>query len=219
MARHAMHPRILGGVFLLLLLLASPGARAATYPLDPASLADAREGLSQLYHGRTSAAAACFERIRERLPAHPAADFLIGGIEWHRLTTGPQGFVGAGTAEAAFFARMDAAITLGEEALERDPDDISAAFFVGGAYGYKARYLALREKWWDAYRSGRKGVKHLEHVVEKDPELADAYLGLGIYHYYADVLPAVLKFFAGFIGLKGDRDRGLAEIHHALREG
>ncbi len=218
MIRQAVRPRLLAGV-LLLGLLVSCDARAATAPLDPVSLADAREGLSHLYHGRTAAAAACFERIRERLPAHPAADFLLGGIEWHRLTTGPQGFVGGGAAEVAFFARMDAAIALGEEALERDPDDISAAFFVGGAYGYKARYLALREKWWDAYRTGRKGVKHLEHVVEKDPELADAHLGLGIYHYYADVLPAVLKFFAGFIGLKGDRERGLEEIHYSLREG
>jgi tetratricopeptide (TPR) repeat protein len=219
MIHQAVRSRMLAGALLLGLIMASGGARAATAPLDPVSLADAREGLSHLYHGRTVEAAACFERIRERLPAHPAADFLLGGIEWHRLTTGPQGFVGGGTAEVAFFARMDAAIALGEEALARDPDDISAAFFVGGAYGYKARYLALREKWWDAYRSGRKGVKHLEHVVEKDPELADAYLGLGIYHYYADVLPAVLKFFAGFIGLKGDRERGLEEIHHSLREG
>ena len=50
---------------------------------------------------RTVEAAACFERIRERLPEHPAADFLHGGIEWHRLTTGPQGFVGGGSASTA----------------------------------------------------------------------------------------------------------------------
>ena len=106
---------------------------------------------------------------------------------------------------------MDAAIEVGEAAIDRNPDDLSARFFVGGAYGYKARYLALQEKWWPAYRTGRRGVKQLEEVVKRDPDFADAYLGLGIYHYYSDVLPGVLQFLGTFVGVNGDRERGLRE--------
>jgi len=201
-------------------LAASASARASAPPLlDPASLADARTGLEHLYHARTGEAAAAFERIRARHPDSPAADFLLGGISWHELTTGAQGFSGDGPEEATFFARMDAAIAAGERAVAAEPGDVSARFFLGGAYGYEARYLALQERWWDAYRTGRKGLKHLERVARDAPGIDDTYLGLGIYHYYADVIPGVLKLFAGLVGLGGDRERGLEEIRRALRGG
>ncbi len=135
------------------------------------------------------------------------------------LTTGPTEIVGSAHGDSAFFAHMDRAITLGEAAVEKNPDDASARFFLGGAYGYEARTLALQEKWWDAYRKGKKGVEHLERVVKERPDFADAYLGLGIYHYYADVLPSVLKFFGTFVGMNGDKTRGLEEIRRSLREG
>ncbi len=200
-------------------MASAPALAAPKALLDAASLADAREGLDHLYHARTEEAAAAFERIRARNPKSPAADFLHGGIAWHELTTGPEGWAGEGPAEKRFFQRMDAAIALGEAALERDPGDVSARFFTGGAYGYEARYLALQEKWWDAYRTGRKGLKHLERAAADAPSLDDPYLGLGIYHYYADVIPSVLKVLAGIVGLGGDRERGLAEIRRALRGG
>ncbi|NNE44214.1 MAG: hypothetical protein HKN12_08385, partial [Gemmatimonadetes bacterium] len=85
--------------------------------------------------------------------------------------------------------------------------------------GYKARYLALQEKWWPAYRTGKRGVSQLEEVVKRDPGFADAYLGLGIYHYYSDVLPGVLQFLGTFVGINGDRERGLREIRRSLLEG
>lgn len=201
------------------LALTVSSASATTAVLDEASLADARVGLDHLYHARTELARAAFERIRARHPESPAADFLLGGIAWHELTTGPQGFASGGTAEKQLFAHMDAAIAAGERALARDPSDVAARFFVGGAYGYEARYLALAEKWWDAYRTGRKGLKQLERVVHDAPDMEDAYLGLGIYHYYADVIPAVLKVLGGIVGLGGDRARGLQEIRRALRGG
>jgi tetratricopeptide (TPR) repeat protein len=199
--------------------LIAPVPAHARAPLDPESLSDARAGLDHLYHARIEEAREAFERIRARHPASPAADFLLGGVEWHRVTTGPAGFTEGGAAEASFFRRMDEAIRLGEAAVRDDPADASARFFLGGAYGYKARYLAIQEKWWSAYRTGKAGVGHLERVVEQAPDLADAYLGLGIYHYYADVLPSIFRFLGTFVGIRGDRERGLEEIRRALAEG
>ncbi|MFN8177135.1 MAG: tetratricopeptide repeat protein [bacterium] len=221
-ARSRSRVTLPGRVLLVALLCGVAAARssaAAPPVLDAASLADARAGLDHLYHARTSEARVAFERVRARHPESPAADFFLGGIAWHDLTTGAQGFSGGGVAEQEFFARMDSSIAQGERAVTRDPADVSARFFLGGAYGYEARYYALQEKWWDAYKAGRKGVKQLERVVKDAPDLDDAYLGLGIYHYYADVIPSVLKVLGGILGLGGDRERGLAEIRRALRGG
>ncbi|HMB69802.1 MAG TPA: hypothetical protein VKU85_10840, partial [bacterium] len=199
--------------------LPAPASAADSPLLPPAAMAVAREGLEHLYHARLHEAADSFERLRTLAPGSPAADFLLGGIQWHVVTTGPQGFTAGGEAERRFFAHMDDAIAAGERQLENDGDDVAAHFFLGGAFGYKARYLAMQEKWWDAYRNGRRGVSHLEEAVELAPDLEDAYLGLGIFHYYADVLPSVLKFLAGFVGMGGDRERGLEEIRRATRGG
>lgn len=152
-------------------------------------------------------------------PRHPAGKFFLGGLEWHRLTTGPSELISSASGSAPFFAHMDEAIALGEDAVKANPSDASARFFLGGAYGYEARYLALQERWWDAYQKGKKGVSHLERVVKDRPDYGDAYLGLGIYHYYAAVIPSVLKFFSKVVGMGGDKKRGLQEIHRSLREG
>ena len=143
----------------------------------------------------------------------------MGGLEWHKLTTGPSELIASESGSAPFFTEMNEAISLGEAAVKANPSDASARFFLGGAYGYEARYLALQEKWWDAYQKGKKGVSHLERVVKDRPDYGDAYLGLGIYHYYADVIPSVLKFFSKIVGMDGDKKRGLQEIHRSLREG
>ena len=217
-ALHSARVALVSLVSLAVLAAVAGAAHARTPVLDPESFADATEGLDHLYHGRETQAAVAFERIRTRYPKNPAGDFLLGGIEWHRMVTGPTGS-NDGPARRAFHERMDATIRLGEQAIDADEDDLAARFFLGGAYGYRARDLALDEKWWDAYRTGKKGVEHLEHVVEKDSDFADAYLGLGIYHYYSDVLPSVLKLFAGLVGVHGDRERGLAEIGRALEHG
>ena len=56
-------------------------------------------------------------------------------------------------------------------------------------------------------------------VVELDPEYHDAYLGLGIYHYYAAVLPRVIKVLSYVMGIRGDRELGLKELVHAAAKG
>ncbi|HET9888664.1 MAG TPA: tetratricopeptide repeat protein, partial [bacterium] len=197
---------------------AAPAHAASPLP-DEESAKLAATGLEHLYHARFSEAKADFERIQKLHPKHPAGKFFLGGLEWHKLTTGPSEMIASESGSAPFFAEMNEAISLGEAAVKANPSDASARFFLGGAYGYEARYLALQEKWWDAYQKGKKGVSHLERVVKDRPDFGDAYLGLGIYHYYADVIPSVLKFFSKFVGMDGDKKRGLQEIHRSLREG
>ncbi|MBI3287951.1 MAG: hypothetical protein HYZ74_00350, partial [Elusimicrobia bacterium] len=46
----------------------------------------------------------------------------------------------------------------------------------------------LERSWISAARLGLKGYRYLQRAVEAEPELYDAYLGLGIYEYYADTM-------------------------------
>jgi tetratricopeptide (TPR) repeat protein len=74
----------------------------------------------------------------------------------------------------------------------------------------------LRGERLAAARDGKRIQDALERALAHDPMLSDAYFGLGLYHYYADVAPAALKILRWLFLLPGgDRVQGLAEMRHA----
>ena len=110
-------------------------------------------------------------------------------------------------------------INIAEGMLEKNEDDIDALFYLGCAYGNLGVYYTDTGSWLSAYWNGRKGKNCLEKAVEKDPEYYDAYLGLGMYHYYADVLPKVVKPLSFLLGIEGNRAKGIEEITLAITKG
>jgi len=52
-----------------------------------------------------------------------------------------------------------------------------------------------------------------------DSTYYDAYLGLGIYHYLADVLPRFVKILSFLLGVDGDKDVGIRELSIAAEKG
>jgi hypothetical protein len=122
--------------------------------------------------------------------------------------------------DAAFAARADAAIAATTAWTARAPDRAEAWFYLGGAYGVRARWRVLRGERLAAARDGKRIKESLERALALDPDLHDAYFGIGLYHYYADVAPAgatVLRWLMALPG--GDRATGLREMLQARDRG
>jgi tetratricopeptide (TPR) repeat protein len=111
------------------------------------------------------------------------------------------------------------AVEIAEARLEENENDIDARFYLGGAYGSLGRYYAMTKSYLNAYWYGKKGKNYLEEVVEMDSTYYDAYLGLGIYHYLADVLPRFIKILSFVLGVEGDKEKGIREIELAAEKG
>jgi tetratricopeptide (TPR) repeat protein len=111
------------------------------------------------------------------------------------------------------------AVEIAEAQLEKNEDDIDARFFLGGSYGSLGRYYAMTRSFLNAYWYGKKGKNYLEEVVEMDSTYYDAYLGLGIFHYLADVLPKFVKILSFVLGVEGDKEQGIREIKLAAEKG
>jgi tetratricopeptide (TPR) repeat protein len=111
------------------------------------------------------------------------------------------------------------AVEVAEAKLEVNEDDIDAMFYLGGAYGSLGRYYGIKKSFLNAYWYGKKGVNILEDVVEMDSTYYDAYLGLGIYHYLADVLPRFVKILSFILGIDGDRQLGINELKLVAEKG
>lgn len=122
--------------------------------------------------------------------------------------------------DAAFESKADAAIDATEAWTERAPASAEAWFYLGGAYGARVQWYVLRGRQIQAARDGKRIKIALEHALERDPELQDAYFGIGLYHYYAAVAPPAAKLLRWLLLLPGgSRETGLEEMQRARTRG
>jgi tetratricopeptide (TPR) repeat protein len=119
-----------------------------------------------------------------------------------------------------FRTKADAAIAAIEAWTAREPKRGEAWFYLGGAYGARAQWRVLREERVAAARDGKRIKTALEQALALDPSLQDAYFGIGLYRYYADVAPAALKMLRWMLLLPGgNRVEGLTDMLRARSEG
>ena len=122
--------------------------------------------------------------------------------------------------DAAFKSRVDAALEAIESWTKREPARAEAWFYLGGAYGARAQWRVLRGQMLSAAQDGKRIKEALEHALALDPDLQDAYFGIGLYHYYADVAPAAAKMLRWLLLLPGgDKVEGMREMLRARSDG
>ena len=91
-----------------------------------------------------------------------------------------------------------------------------AWFYLAGAYAPLSQWRVLRGARVAAARDGKRIKDALERALALDSRLQDAWFGIGLYHYYADIAPAALKVLRFLLLLPGgDRVQGLQEMERA----
>lgn len=194
--------------------------QASTRPFALSPGADERydRGIAQMYRLEFDKAEAEFKAIVAASPEDPAGYFALAALGWWRYSQNFDIESSLDAVQKDFMANADKTIELSGRMLKagRDPDQ--AYFFMGGAYGLQGRWYALKRSWWSSYTRGRKGRKFLKKCVELNPGIYDAYLGLGIFDYYAATLPGAIGLAAKlFVG--GDRARGIEYVKIAKDKG
>ena len=145
-----------------------------------------------------------------------ACDVLAATALWWRILLDPLNR----TLDDEFSVAVDHAIRTTEEWTDRAPDDAEAWFYLGGAYAARVQWRVLREERVAAARDGKRIKQALERAIELAPGLEDAYFGIGLYQYYADVAPAAAKFLRFLLMLPGgNRTEGLAQMLRARNGG
>lgn len=213
-----------GQVYRRLALRLQPVAAAGAIAMA-ASAAEAQRGFTE--SARLAAAydlvlGARFADARAQMaracpPApHEACLALETAATWWEIQLDPN--------SRALDARLERAAATAIEATQRwtarEPDRAEAWFYAAGAHASLVQWRVLRRQRLAAARDGKKIIDALERAVALDPTLHDAYFGIGLYHYYADVAPAALKALRWLLLLPGgDRTRGLEEILRARTQG
>jgi len=175
-----------------------------------------KKGLDCIYGVDIPAAEKYFKTALEKYPEHPFPYFGIAMVTWANLEYLEDESDPA--LEASYSSLTDKAIEVGKVWVKKHPGDANAYLCMGGLYGLRARLAVLQHRWIRAYLDGRKALKNMRKSVDIDPELYDAYLGLGMYEYYAGTLPGVVKFLAKLV-MPGNAREGIRLLNICREKG
>jgi tetratricopeptide (TPR) repeat protein len=91
---------------------------------------------------------------------------------------------------------------------------------LGGISGRKAILDGLTGHRFESVNTAVKARQYLKLLNRYHPEQEDAYLGLGLYDYFASQLPWFARVLSKLVlGLGGDQAKGIAELERAARNG
>jgi predicted Zn-dependent protease len=214
------------------LVLNAAAARAAARPQtsEPDQIKVAQQGISLLMNGAPDAAIKIFGKIQSDDPGSALGYLMEADAVWWKIyfATGnlidPDVFTvpsGSSTPYDSHFNKLiDQAIAKARANRKANRNVARNYLYEGMAFGLRGRLASMRQSNLAAARAAKQMRSLLIAAVHKDRNLADAYAGLGLYDYFVDTLPTVVKLLRWIIGLPGgNRDRGLQEMEHAAKYG
>ena len=200
---------------ILLLLMLVPVGASAQWVSDPAVDQRIQRGIDYIYNIQFNKADSVFAGVVRWNPQHPVGYFFQAMTQWWRILTN----FDDESQDQRFYDMLDKVITLCEDRLEKNPNDVTALFFKGGAVGFRGRLRANRGKWIGAANDGLVALPIVQKAYKLDPKNYDVLLGIGIYNYYADVIPDQYPFVKPFMIFfpGGDRKKGLLQLEDASK--
>jgi len=231
------HRPALPAIILLVLvqacMAADPAASAASRPADFRPNDPLNQAAFEHYYNLDhDAAIQDFERILARHPNDPfAVNHLLSAVQVRELyrmgamNTGDysnDNFIGIAhrPADAAQKERIKQLVEQAEKlenaVLASHPDDVDMLYARGVTRGQFALYTALIERaWFSALRNAVGARRDHEHVLELDPQYADAKLVVGAHNYVMGNLSLAVKMAVALVGLGGDKEKGLRYLNDA----
>ncbi len=204
--------RLVAGVLLAILLHVS--AHAQWLP-DWRTEEYVQTGIGQVYNFELDSARATFQNVVDLYPEHPGGHFFVAMVDWMSILVNMED----SSLDDRFFDQLEKVIDLSDDILKERSHDISALFFKGGAIGFRGRLRAHRGAWVRAANDGRRALPIVRRAQQLVPDNADIYLGMGIYNYYAAVIPEKFPWVKPFLIFfpKGDKDEGLDQLRIASK--
>ena len=206
------------GVIVALVLGLVPTWRtSAQWIDDPVVEGHLQKGIDRIYNLEFEKADVEFAEVVRLQPRHPAGYFFQAMTEWWRILTN----FDDESRDKHFYGMLDKVVDLCEKRLDEHEDDVAALFFKGGAVGFKGRLRANRGAWLLAANDGLVALPAIRKAYRLEPENFDVLLGMGIYNYYAEVVPSqypVVKPLTVFLP-SGDKKKGLEQLEFAAQKG
>ncbi len=113
----------------------------------------------------------------------------------------------------------DRSIEAGERYMEKYGEDAEVLTCLGTAYGYRAFAHGRSKSYLKAAWDGKKSYDYFYNALKADPHSYDAYLGIGMFHYFTAFISTPLRWIVSILGIHGDTDLGIKELRIASEKG
>jgi tetratricopeptide (TPR) repeat protein len=203
------------------IILFQGSAQASELNLPP----EATEGIHMMFSGKTDEAMAIFRRAQQDRPEHPLGYLLEAEAIWWKIycqsmerkyNTLDAWSHRRGPDDDTYLALVDKVTRLAEASIAKH-DTAEMELYAGVGYMQRSRLTGLRAERGITVRAGVAARSHMLRCLELDPNMADAYTGLGLYNYYADTLSGIAKVMRFFMGIPGgDKHVGLQQLDTAM---
>jgi len=199
-------------VLFILLLLAFSGSLWSELSMDsPEVERIILKGLKLVHDDKTTEAVEEFKKLIKLFPDDPIGYFYVAAS----LQTMMDDYRNYSYLDE-FNKYMNLAIKTAEEKKKKGNLSAYDCLYMGGAIGYRGIHKALTGNWFGAFVDGLKGKGYLEKALKLDPELYDAYYGLGTYHFWKS-LKSKIFWWLPFVADK--RQMGIDMIKLAIEKG
>lgn len=190
----------------------------------------AHQGLDALMNGDPDEAIKTFHTVEAIAPDSPLGYLLEADATWWKiyLTTArlvdPDVFdvliISSSPYDSHFHDLLNVAISKARKNIRAQEDVARNELYEGVAYALRARFYGLRDNDFAAARAAKTMRALLLSAREANPTLVDADAGLGLYNYFVDTLPSIVKMLKFLIGLPaGNRELGLRQLQNAADHG
>lgn len=175
--------------------------------LDPALLRELEHGQDLGMSLEFDEAEKVIRSVMARAPEHPLGRVFLLATLLSRAQEASRR--GQRKVPDSFIHEANALIAIAEGQHQAFPHSAYPHLYLGAGYGARGLARLYIGSYFSSYRDGKHGVDHLKKAVALEPELYNAYMGLGQFEYYCGTLGSVLQFL---LALPGDPDKGLAML-------
>ena len=150
-------------------------------------------------------------QLADRYPAHPIGYlFLAATIQAKMMDFETTVW------ENEFFTLLDSTRLRAKKYLKKYPQNAWAHFYLGSTDAYRGFYESKQNRYFAAYRYVIRGISNLKAAVKLNPEIYDAYLGLGSYMFWRS---QKIKSLTWLPFLSDEREVGLELILKSIENG
>jgi len=173
-----------------------------------------REGVDAFYNYDYDRSITILTQARKDFPENPVVHVTWAAAHWRRN----EAYLPQDQIYTNLKTDLDEIEVIYTTLLDEYPDHPEYLLYLGTTRGLKARILLGQKKWIPTLLSAYKGFRVIQKALDKDPNLKDAYLPIGIVEYYAGLSNILVKVGVELFGLDAAREEGIRKMEIAATQ-